>query len=387
MLINMPEILVANCSGLAMIIILFYIRIHSGLSKQEGEQIYDWILIVAIASFIAETASFIIDGRLFTGCFTLSYLTNSLCTGGTVFVGFLWCLYSDFRIYRSKRRLKRKFFVLGALFLAVAILLIINTSGNGLIFQITEDNRYIRGEFNIVIYIVLFLYYTISIATAYRSRRNRIYVELFPVYLFVIPCIAGTIIQGLCYGIAVGWLSVAVAAVFIHIQLQNFNSFVDETSGLFNRKYLNYYLKKMQKAKTTDIYGIMVDVNNFKSINDTCGHSVGDQAIKEIGRIFTGIITERITAIRMAGDEFIIIIENTTEAEAIRLKQSIKDNADNFNKTTDMPFRLSFAMGIAEYKNGNAEEFLSELDRKMYNDKDAYYMAYDTFFDDKGDYQ
>lgn len=56
--------------------------------------------------------------------------------------------------------------------------------------------------------------------------------------------------------------------VFIHIQLQNINTFVDETSGLFNRKYMNFYLEKAHKTNPRQLYGIMMDVNDFKKIND-----------------------------------------------------------------------------------------------------------------------
>ena len=58
---------------------------------------------------------------------------------------------------------------------------------------------------------------------------------------------------------------------------QNFNTFVDETSGLFNRKYMNFYLEKAHKTNPRQLYGLMMDVNDFKKINDRYGHSMGDR--------------------------------------------------------------------------------------------------------------
>lgn len=77
--------------------------------------------------------------------------------------------------------------------------------------------------------------------------KNGVVVKFFPIFSFIIPCMIGTIIQGLCYGLATGWLSVSIAYVFISFQIQNFNAYVDETSGLFNKKYLNYYIDKNLK--------------------------------------------------------------------------------------------------------------------------------------------
>ena len=79
--------------------------------------------------------------------------------------------------------------------------------------------------------------------------------------------------------------------VFIHIQLQNINTFVDETSGLFNRKYMNFYLEKAHKTNPRQLYGIMMDVNDFKKINDRYGHSMGDRAIREIGKILSASLS------------------------------------------------------------------------------------------------
>ena len=59
--------------------------------------------------------------------------------------------------------------------------------------------------------------------------------------------------------------------------------------------------------KSKLVIGIMMDVNHFKSINDRFGHTTGDDAIRELGRLISEITTERDMAFRYAGDEFIII--------------------------------------------------------------------------------
>lgn len=373
---NIPEVLVANCTGATIAIFVFLLRVRNSETKQLGAWLYDGILAAVLAAQVTETISFLIDGQMFPGARALQYFTNTVCSGASVFVGFAWCLFVDFRLYRSTRRLRKMFFRLGIPFLIVLLLLVVNLFGTGLLFRISDENVYSRGSLNFLFYALLTVYYSESIALVYRAKRSGISVEFFPVLYFVLPCVVGTIVQGLFYGIAIGWLSVSVAFVFIHLQLQNFNTFVDELSGLFNRKYMNYRLEKARKAHSSDFYGIMMDVNNFKAINDRFGHSVGDRAIQEIGRVLSSSLPENAVAIRMAGDEFIVLLDHGSNRLLAETIAAINQNLQRFNQTTTAPFQLSLAIGSAKYDGRRIEGFLNELDRNMYADKKRYHAEH-----------
>ena len=298
---NIPEILVANGTGIILVAFLFLLRVRNSETKQTGAVLYDGMLAVTLVALVTETISFLIDGQPFRGCHTLVVLTNTLCTGSTVLVGFLWCLFVDFRIYRSTRRLHRKILTLGIPLLLVQLLMVINLFGTGLIFHVSAENVYSRGPLNFLLYATLFLYFAESIYRVTRSKQTGITIEFFPVFYFVIPCILGTVVQGIFYGLSTGWLAAAVAMVFIHIQLQNINTFVDETSGLFNRKYMNFYLEKAHKTNPRQLYGIMMDVNCFKEINDTYGHECGDVVLKSVAEVILRNMGGGNTACRWGG--------------------------------------------------------------------------------------
>lgn len=338
---NIPEILVANGTGIILVVFLFLLRVRNSETKQTGAVLYDGMLAVTLVALVTETISFLIDGQPFRGCHTLVVLTNTLCTGSTVLVGFLWCLFDT-----------------------------------GLIFHVSAENVYSRGPLNFLLYATLFLYFAESIYRVTRSKQTGITIEFFPVFYFVIPCILGTVVQGIFYGLSTGWLAVAVAMVFIHIQLQNFNTFVDETSGLFNRKYMNFYLEKAHKTNPRQLYGIMMDVNDFKKINDRYGHSMGDRAIREIGKILSASLPEDAVAIRMAGDEFVILLSRGNGKMLEDTQAAIEDGLRHFNQTTTAPFKLSFSMGLARYNGRSTESFLNELDQKMYAEKKAYHQEH-----------
>ena len=97
--------------------------------------------------------------------------TNTVCTGATVCVGYAWCLYVDFRVYRSIGRLRRRHLLLGAQLLALLVLLVANLFGTGWIFSISADNAYHRGPLNILLYLLLFGYYAGSVWQVHKAKH------------------------------------------------------------------------------------------------------------------------------------------------------------------------------------------------------------------------
>ena len=301
---NFVEIYAVNLIGILLMMFLRLTRVKSNEKFPNGEKIFDILIWLTIMGCFIEMLTFVIDGKIFPGCKILSYVMNSLCYIGTCTVGYFWCLYVDFRLHKSinsvYKQAKYLFFPLG-----IDIVMNLFNYYNHWIFSITQDNVYQRGQFVLVVYVILFFYFFYSIYLVEKSKRKGLDIKFFPVYYFVIPCITGTLIQGFFYGITAGWTSVAIAFIFVYIQVQSMNAYVDSLSGLYNRRYMDHILSTFKKRGQQNVYGIMIDVNDFKSINDHYGHFQGDNAIRIIGEILTKSLDEHCLAIRYAGDEFI----------------------------------------------------------------------------------
>ncbi len=74
---NIPEILVANGTGIILVVFLFLLRVRNSETKQTGAVLYDGMLAVTLVALVTETISFLIDGQPFRGCHTLVVLTNT----------------------------------------------------------------------------------------------------------------------------------------------------------------------------------------------------------------------------------------------------------------------------------------------------------------------
>ena len=180
--------------------------------------------------------------------------------------------------------------------------------------------------------------------------------------------------QGMHYGIATGWFSVAIAILLVEIQLQKEESFVDELSGLYNRKYLEFFYKQIRVKKFAQVYGIMMDLNLFKQINDTYGHTVGDDAIRTVSTLLSHWVETPDTVIRFAGDEFIIVCVNKTQNEVTELMDHIRKKLSDYNRSGKKPYDLSFSMGYTKYSDEykKLDEFLRDMDKMMYEDKEEF---------------
>ena len=372
--INIAEILIVNCTGVFCLLFLIGSKFANRSTKRVGEYLFNFMIVFTILTLIIESITFLIDGMPGKSIHGLQYILNAISIFGATLMGYIWCLFVEFKIHHSMKRVNKIAFVLAVPVVVSFLFVSLDCFGTGLLFSISKDNVYTRGSFGWISYIFICFYYIYSIVVVYMAKHRGSQIHFFPVYTFVLPCVMGTIVQAMHYGITTGWFSVAIATLLVEMQLQKEESFVDELSGLYNRKYLDFFYKQIQIKKYTKVYGVLMDLNHFKKINDTYGHTVGDDAIRTFSRLLSHWVEASDTVIRFAGDEFIIICVNKSQNEVTALMDSIRKKLIEFNKSEKKPYQLSFSMGSAKYSEeyNSLDEFLRDMDKKMYEDKEKF---------------
>lgn len=374
-IIVLEEILMANGLTVLMMWFLLLCRRKNRESLHVGDKIYDGMAIVNLLGALSETIAFLVDGKQFIGSRQINYVSNSICFIGTVSIGLLWCLYVKLRIYRNYKRIFKKARFVMFPWVVEVIMVLCNLLGTGIMFKISEGNIYQRAAGAIVGYISLIIYFAYSIYLVHQSKKQGMNLNFFPVIYFVGPCFAGVLIQFLFYGITSSWVLVAVALIFVQMQSYAENLYMDELSGLYNRRYLNAVLTERKITIGKSLYGIMMDVNDFKYINDNFGHSMGDKAICTLGNILLRSIPDGGIAIRYAGDEFIVLLSGVDTERVLATMDEINHNLSQFNESKIEPFTLSVSMGYAEFGAGDdTEAFLMHMDEKMYEEKRKYHL-------------
>lgn len=374
-IIVLEEILMANGLTVLMMWFLLLCRRKNRESLHVGDKIYDGMAIVNLLGALSETIAFLVDGKQFIGSRQINYVSNSICFIGTVSIGLLWCLYVELRIYRNYKRIFKKARFVMFPWVVEVIMVLCNLLGTGIMFKISEGNIYQRAAGAIVGYISLIIYFAYSIYLVHQSKKQGMNLNFFPVIYFVGPCFAGVLIQFLFYGITSSWVLVAVALIFVQMQSYAENLYMDELSGLYNRRYLNAVLTERKITIGKSLYGIMMDVNDFKYLNDNFGHSMGDKAICTLGNILLRSIPDGGIAIRYAGDEFIVLLSGVDTECVLATMDEINHNLSQFNESKIEPFTLSVSMGYAEFGAGDdTEAFLMHMDEKMYEEKRKYHL-------------
>lgn len=140
----------------------------------------------------------------------------------------------------------------------------------------------------------------------------------------------------------------------------------DDLTGLFNRFYLT---KKLEKNRPYSL--LFLDIDNFKTLNDTFGHFYGDKILKIISIRLQRFIKEDDFIVRYSGDEFILITYNTNKEEIEILAKNILTDFSSINNIGKIKFTLSLSIGIVQYPiNGrDQEEIKKYADIAMYEAK------------------
>lgn len=144
-------------------------------------------------------------------------------------------------------------------------------------------------------------------------------------------------------------------------------SYHDILTGLYNRTFLEEEIHRLDTPRQLPISIIMVDINGLKLINDTYGHDKGDELLIETAKILTRSIRQEDLVARWAGDEFVILLPQTSEEEAKKVFQRIKTNCKEYKG----PFPVSLGMGMAIKREEDQDIYvvLNEADDRMYHNK------------------
>lgn len=150
----------------------------------------------------------------------------------------------------------------------------------------------------------------------------------------------------------------------------------DALSGLANRRAFEAELPTMMeraKAISAGLALIAIDLDHFKPLNDTLGHAAGDFALREVGRILREGVRKTDLPVRMGGDEFLVLLADTTEAGARNRAEVLRQAIGAFpHPGNEQGIRITTTMGGTLYRAGESkEDFLHRADEALYAAKRA----------------
>lgn len=242
-------------------------------------------------------------------------------------------------------------------------------------FYVDINGHYTYGSFAFIqtfccyFYLVITIFNCINKAIKTKIKEERKEYMLYTTYIIFV--IISRIFEDCFSMIPILYLSIFLIIQLLFLTIQNKNIFFDSLTGLNNRRKLNSYLAgKLKSVSDAHPIGIfMLDINNFKIINDNYGHLEGDKALQVVAEIISDFSTSNnaFTA-RYGGDEFCIILD----CDFINYERTIKNLQNlfkNINLSKDETISLSIGGYFCSNNKVNAKEVLDYADKELYTNK------------------
>ena len=335
----------------------------------------------AIVSFMLYFISDAFWAAMLSGEFTVkrSYvvlvnLSNYILLGLMAYGLFMFIAASEKMPFRKDARIRRLIFlpvIISTLAISIAY---VKTP----LFWVNEQNELNNLYFPLMIAvpsIYLWAGFGLSVRYALKSvskmdKRRFLAIGSIPVIVMAFGMIQVVALNAptFCFGCTVMWL-------FYYLENMQTMISVDDLTHLNNRGQINRYLEQIHYNKDIRVIIMMIDINKFKTINDTYGHAEGDRAlviVSEALRQTCEQIKASVFLGRYGGDEFTIVIKNPEEdimpEQLVSMIRSILTQKKTENQ---LPYDLNVSIGydLIRGSDDDANECLKRADKNLYIDK------------------
>ncbi len=153
-------------------------------------------------------------------------------------------------------------------------------------------------------------------------------------------------------------------------------SIVDDMTNLFNRRYFNVHIPKIMadmKEKEKNLAIMVLDIDFFKRMNDTYGHSAGDMVLKQFAEVLNRYIRSHDTCIRMGGEEFLIALSDITPELAKEVASRIRESVEKEKFAVEgNKIEVTCSIGLSMMqKNDGIETLVGRADKALYKAKNS----------------
>ncbi len=339
------------------------------------------LILTNIAMIIIDILGWIFNGLSGQYCFLLNQFSNLLLYIFEPVPAMLWLLYTNYQVYKNEAIINSIAKKLLCLWFINAFFSVLSMY-YGLFFFIDAQNIYHRGPYFLLH--VAFCYFLViySFIFVLLNRRNIEKRYFYSLLMFFVPVSIGTLIQTVHYGVSYNWSGMMLSLLIIYFNIQNRSLNTDYLTQTYNRRQLDGYIKDKirNSSKTSSFSAVLIDLNDFKNINDKFGHDIGDEALKAAAQIISASLHRNDFLARYGGDEFMAILNISDKKNLEQTIQQINKNVKKFNLENANPYSLEFAMGYAVYdieSKMSEDDFFKSIDKLMYDAKRQRYQLHD----------
>ena len=374
-----------NLLSILVIVVLFASSRNRGDRGLLERRLYSLLLLLASVELLADSLIFSFEGTASpAGRLALNAL-GAFYYIGLPIVPMYYCFYVEERVAVDSRR-PGSWKVVFALPALASALVSLSSPWTGIYFYFDQGAAYHRGNLFPLVSALSYCYMLSAYFFIAKASRRRLIPKstLTALLVFPLPPIVAGSLQVAWFEIQVLWPSAVLSLLVIFIETMNRKLASDYLTGAANRRRLDEYLEAKAREVLEDkgplprrskgFAGFLVDLDDFKQINDSFGHEVGDEALILTVRLIRSCLRPDDFLARYAGDEFIAILGLFSEAELAQVVERLRSRFAESALPRAQDRRISFSVGAAVFDpalDADGDKYIARLDYLMYREKVA----------------
>lgn len=363
---------VINTYSILLLTIICYNSLRHDEKESLQHKLYMMVLYTTIILLMVDICSRF-DGRPDTLYPVINHCGNFLIFLLSPILPSLWLLYVHAQVFQEEQKTRGLFTPLFIINGVNAGLVVLNQF-YGWFYYIDSANIYHRGPLFLLPASIVLALIIAAFAVIVANRAKIGEKQYFALAFFALPPFVCIILQIIFYGMSLMLNGIVLSLMIVSLNIQNRNMYTDYLTGINNRKRLDIYLREKISTNTEGkaFSAIMIDLNNFKSINDAFGHDVGDNALQVFAKLLKSCLRADDFIARFGGDEFCIVLDVDDSAHLEEVVHRIDTSVDEYNNSGKQPYRLGCSIGYAVYdchSGMDIEGFQRQIDMLMYEHK------------------
>lgn len=357
----------------AILVLLIIMDHRRHMIMSAAQRLFKLELISIVVVLVFDALTWGLNGKTFKGALQINTVLNYFYWFIDLLPCYICLLYCIVMIYG---KLKPGVCAALAIPIFAAFPILIANIWTDWIFYVTAaDNMYARGPYYLLIGGIAFVYMALGlIMTLGKYFRSPSYErrQYLVLVLFMAVPLIGAMLQIFIFGLQTLWIGLTIYALMCYVSMQNGSIATDPLTGLNNRgrfdSYSSYIWANLSYYSSVCL--LILDIDDFKRINDTFGHAEGDRALVAASDALKKALAGNGGFLaRIGGDEFAVLFTNTGCESA---KRFIVHVNELLKASSEFGYTISMSGGYAVAGNDCLDSFrnlYSEADRNMYDNK------------------
>lgn len=361
--------------------ILFSLNSNLG-SEHEVQQLRNMIYSFLVMQ-VTDILWALMEGNTIRLPLLLNAVINALVIISVSCGCYFWFRFIEDRTHFSLLS-KKKLDSLVSLPLFIIIALDLISIFTGWMFYINGEGHFENGPWfdlqSLVNYTYLIILTVISANRALHAHLKQEKSEYWTYTLYMLVPLTASIFEETFANVPLLSLNILMMILILFLKIQNLRISTDALTGLNNRRRLNIFLdeKLSRVSEEQPLLLLMIDINDFKSINDKYGHIEGDHALQLFSEVMRAAASKYFAfAARYGGDEFCLVMNppaGSPEDVVQEIKETLAEKQKSSSETKQYEVSVSIGYTICSQSGEAPESVLNRADRLLYEEKDKWHL-------------